>query len=183
MAEPIFVSAIDSPLGCFFVATREGLAIGSDGPRPGPSDPLTWGRWRWPADDVLPAGRRHTQIRAQLRGYFAGRIRTLTIPVSMTGRPHDVASWQAAREIPYGKTLTYGELALEIGRPGTARAVGRAMAACPLPLLVPCHRVVGAGGRRCGDPEGWMLREALLAHERSFLEPEKIESSRERRRV
>jgi methylated-DNA-[protein]-cysteine S-methyltransferase len=174
--DSILVSAVETSLGSFFLATRGDVAIASAGPRAGPSDPLAWGRWSWPEAAIALAGRRHTAIHAELRAYFAGKIRTLTIPVSLEGRPYDVAAWQAAREIPYGKTLTYGELALELGRPGTARAAGRAMSVCPLPVLVPCHRVVGAGGRRCGEPEGWKRREALLALERSFLEPNKHEA-------
>lgn len=164
----IRVSAVPTPFGAFFIATRDGLAIATAGPRPGPSDPRAWARWLWPDRPVEPAGREHGGLRVELRAYFAGRIQTLTIPVLLDGRPLDVAAWQAAREIPYGKTLTYGELALEVGRPGAARAMGRAMAACALPILVPCHRVVGAGGKRCGEPESWAQREALLARERAF---------------
>jgi methylated-DNA-[protein]-cysteine S-methyltransferase len=170
-SEPLEVSAVDTPFGVLFAAGRDGVILATAGPREGPSDPVTWGRWQWPECSVRAAPSSHAELHKQVREYFAGRRRSFDVPVLLQGSQLAVLSWTAALEIPYARTLTYGEVALEIGAPGAARAVGRAMAVCPLPLLVPCHRVVGAGGRRCGAEESWRRRQSLLDFERGVEEP------------
>lgn len=134
-------------------------------------DPRAWARQRWPGESVVLRAPGHREIVAQVREYFAGRRRTLDVPLMLEGSDLHVRAWQAATEIPYGKSLTYGELAWDIGAPGAARAMGRAMTLCTVPLFVPCHRVIGSGGRRCGSLESWERRRDLLEFERSQLEP------------
>ncbi|MBI5137863.1 MAG: methylated-DNA--[protein]-cysteine S-methyltransferase [Nitrospirae bacterium] len=87
------------------------------------------------------------------------------VPLDPPGTPFQLAVWQAARRIPPGQVRTYGELAGAIGRPRAARAVGQALGANPVPLLVPCHRVVAAGGALGGFTGGTALKARLLAHE------------------
>jgi len=107
--------------------------------------------------------------RLQLQEYFQGERRDFDIRLDLLGLPpfSAVVLKQLIR-IPYGTTVTYGELASLAGRPRAARAVGRAMAINPLPLLIPCHRVVGAGGKMTGysGGEGIATKEWLLEHER-----------------
>ena len=82
-----------------------------------------------------------------VRGYFAGQpLQWSELPVHLSGTPFQVKVWQATRQIPYGETRTYGEIALEAGWPRAARAAGSALAHNSFGLLVPCHRVVAAGG-------------------------------------
>jgi methylated-DNA-[protein]-cysteine S-methyltransferase len=161
----VLVSGIATPFGALFIATRNGRVIASSGPRDGPEDALAWGRWRFEPDEVEAAGRAHRRLHEEVDEYFAGERTSFSAPLALDGRAFDVRIWEAAREIPYGAALTYGELALDVGAPGRARAVGRAMSICPAPLYVPCHRVVGASGKRCGDPESWERREALRRFE------------------
>ncbi len=78
---------------------------------------------------------------------------------------------EETRRIPFGETITYGELAKRIGRPRAARAVGGALGRNPLPLLIPCHRVVGLGGALTGYSEGVGIKEALLAWEKALIAP------------
>jgi methylated-DNA-[protein]-cysteine S-methyltransferase len=85
-------------------------------------------------------------VRAQLGEYFDGRRRGFDIPLGPAGSPFELAVWQALTEIPYGETVSYGELATRIGRPGAPRAVGVANARNPIAVIVPCHRVIGADG-------------------------------------
>ncbi|NLG37444.1 MAG: methylated-DNA--[protein]-cysteine S-methyltransferase [Clostridiales bacterium] len=106
----------------------------------------------------------------QLAAYFAGALRAFSLPLSLTGSPFSLRVWQACLEIPYGQTLTYGELALRIGAPGAARAVGGALNRNPVPILIPCHRVVGAGGALTGYAGGVGVKERLLGLERSAPE-------------
>jgi len=101
----------------------------------------------------------------ELVEYAAGQRRTFTVPVCLDGlTPFRVAVALALRQVPFGRTVTYGELARRAGRPGAARAVGQAMAANPVPILVPCHRVVAAEGLG-GFGGGAALKRRLLALE------------------
>jgi methylated-DNA-[protein]-cysteine S-methyltransferase len=92
------------------------------------------------------------------------------LPLASTGTPFQITVWRELQAIPYGETISYGELARRIGKPKAARAVGLANGANPLPLVVPCHRVVGSDGRLTGYGGGLPIKEALLAHERSHRE-------------
>ena len=120
-----------------------------------------------------PPGRRNRtrarKARQQILGLLAGRRRALALDYRLPDGLTDFARavlTQVAR-IPWGDTLTYGEVAIVAGRPGAARAVGNVMAANQLPLIVPCHRVVAAGGRLGGFGGRPELKRALLAHEGS----------------
>ncbi len=107
------------------------------------------------------------QAEHEIRQYLAGRRRRFAVPLDLAGVPSfHRRVMQAARRIPYGRTLTYGELASRAGSPHAARAVGQAMARNPLPLVVPCHRVVAAGGGLGGFGGGLALKRRLLALER-----------------
>lgn len=99
---------------------------------------------------------------AQLREYFSGGRRVFDLPLDVRGTAFQRAAWSKVARIPYGATMTYGEIARRIGKPRAARAVGAAMAANPLPLLVPCHRVIGANGSLVGYGGGLEMKAALL---------------------
>jgi len=98
----------------------------------------------------------------QLVAYFAGRLREFDLPLHPHGTPFDHRVWDVVRTIPYGSTLTYGEIAARLEDPGASRAVGHANARNPLPIVVPCHRVVGTSGRLTGYAGGIHRKQALL---------------------
>lgn len=100
----------------------------------------------------------------QLDEYFEGRRRSFSLPLSPEGTPFQLAVWRALADIPYGETITYGELARRVGRPAAFRAVGQANGANPLPIVYPCHRVVAAGGLG-GYGGGLDVKRRLLALE------------------
>ena len=109
-----------------------------------------------------------TNLAAQVREYFEGRRRGFDLSVDWRGRTEfQKAIWGELQRVPFGKTIGYGELAARAGRAGAARAVGRAMATNPTPLIVPCHRVVGAGGALHGfsAPGGVEFKRRLLDFE------------------
>lgn len=89
-------------------------------------------------------------VRAQIDAYFAGRRTRFDLPLAPAGTDFQLSVWQWLATIPYGQTRTYGEMARALGRPGASRAVGAANGANPLPLILPCHRVVGASGKLIG---------------------------------
>lgn len=112
---------------------------------------------------------RDDAVAAQLDEYFAGARRTFDVPVDLSeerGFRRDVLE-TLLRDVPYGETVTYGELAEMAGGPRAARAVGTTMAGCPVPIVIPCHRVVAAGGigGYGGGAAGVDLKRALLALE------------------
>ncbi len=103
---------------------------------------------------------------AQLRQYFAGRRSEFDLPLAPQGTPFQLAVWRELQKIPYGQTISYGELARRIGNPKASRAVGSANGANQIPIVIPCHRVIAAGGKLGGFGGGLPVKEALLAHER-----------------
>jgi methylated-DNA-[protein]-cysteine S-methyltransferase len=99
---------------------------------------------------------------SQLEAYFAGSSDSFVLPTRRNGTEFQLTVWGALREIGYGETITYGELATRIGRPRAARAVGQALARNPLPIVVPCHRVVGHLGELTGFGGGIERKRLLL---------------------
>ena len=115
------------------------------------------------------AGLAHlARLAEELAGYFAGTRTAFTVAVNgAAGTPFQRAAWAGLGAIPYGRTWTYGGQAAAIGRPTACRAVGRANGANPVCIVVPCHRVVGAGGSLTGFTAGLDRKRWLLDHERA----------------
>ncbi len=107
---------------------------------------------------------RLADLLARLQAYFAGDpVSFDDVPLDLEGRPPFArAVWAALRTLPRGQTITYGELARRVGKPRAARAVGRAMATNPLPIIIPCHRVLGKGNALTGFGGGLDLKAAML---------------------
>jgi methylated-DNA-[protein]-cysteine S-methyltransferase len=106
---------------------------------------------------------------AQLGEYFAGRRRRFDIPVQVSGTPFQERVWLELREIPFGETVSYAELATMVGHPKAFRAVGQANGANPVPIVLPCHRVIAAGGGLGGYGGGLSMKRKLLALEGAQL--------------
>lgn len=111
---------------------------------------------------LLEDGDRTAEVRRQLEEYFAGRRQTFDLPLAAEGTPFEKTVWEELRRIPFGETRSYAEIARAIGRPGAARAVGRANGANPIPVVVPCHRVIGADGSLTGFGGGLDAKAQLL---------------------
>lgn len=108
---------------------------------------------------------RTSTAREQLAEYADGSRTTFDLPLAPTGTAWQQAVWRALLAIPFGETCSYGELARQLGRPQAARAVGSANGSNRIPLVIPCHRVVGADGSLTGFGGGLHLKTRLLAHE------------------
>jgi len=149
---------IDTPVGTLLLAgdaehlKKVHFQAGPHRQRPDPG---------WSADP-----RPFAALIAQLEEYFAGRRRTFAVPLAPEGTPFQLTVWRALTAIPYGETVSYGELARRIGKPDAPRAVGLANGANPLPILVPCHRVIGADGSLTGFGGGLAIKSRLLTLER-----------------
>jgi methylated-DNA-[protein]-cysteine S-methyltransferase len=106
------------------------------------------------------------EVERQLDAYFAGERRVFDLEIAPEGTPFQLTVWRALVEVPYGETTSYGELARRIGHPSAVRAVGLANGANPISIVIPCHRVVGAGGALTGYGGGLPVKRALLDLER-----------------
>lgn len=146
-------TVVASPVGPLLVTARDGAITGvAFAPETAPSaEP--------PADALL------LRAAEQLVAYFAGERETFDLPLAPAGTPFQHAVWDALARIPHGTTTTYGELATALGRPGASRAVGLANGTNPIAIVLPCHRVIGSGGRLTGYGGGLPAKRWLLAHE------------------
>jgi O-6-methylguanine DNA methyltransferase len=106
-----------------------------------------------------------TEAERQLRAYFAGQLRRFELPLDMRGTEFQLRVWRELENIPYGETRSYTQIAAAINAPQAVRAVGAANGANPIPIIVPCHRVIGSSGKLVGYGGGLPLKKRLLALE------------------
>ena len=147
-------AVVDSPLGALTVVGEDGLLAGLYLPDQRHRPPAE--RLGERDDATLPA------LREQLAAYLSGQLRRIEVPLAPAGTPFQAAVWAALREVPYGSTTTYGELAASVGRPRAVRAVGAANGRNPWCVVVPCHRVVAADGSLTGYAGGLDVKRFLL---------------------
>jgi methylated-DNA-[protein]-cysteine S-methyltransferase len=154
----MYFTYIESPVGTLLLAgaaeALRTIRLPADG-GPAPADPA------W---ESRPAAFRDGV--AQLHSYFAGTLRRFELALAPVGTPFQLRVWRALLEIPYGETTSYGALARTLGAPGAARAVGLANGRNPLPIVIPCHRVIGGDGSLTGYGGGLRIKRFLLDLER-----------------
>jgi len=164
---PVFTRTIDSPVGPLSLAASDaGLhAVEFAGHR----HPVPRGDdWREGPHPTLDAAE------AQLGEYFAGTRRSFDLPFAARGTDFQKSVWGALTRIPYGRTASYVELARMVGKPTASRAVGAANGRNPLSIVVPCHRVIGAGGALTGFGGGLPTKEFLLTLEGAWPQGDRL---------
>jgi O-6-methylguanine DNA methyltransferase len=170
LRSPIIAPAtLETPLGPVYLAfSATGLMAlafaGDDVPSPiaSPASPQN----EPPKAETLKKWR--SQVVQALEDYFAGRpVNFENLPLDLEGSPFHLQVWQELRKIPLGETISYQEMARRLGNPKAARAVGQACGANPIPLIVPCHRVIAANGALGGFSSGLERKRWLLAHEKA----------------
>jgi methylated-DNA-[protein]-cysteine S-methyltransferase len=153
-ASAIGYAVIESPVGPLLFSGDErglrGISFAPHAPRPG---------WRPDRRPVAEAIR-------QIEAYFAAELRDFDLPLAPQGTDFQLTVWKELRRIPYGATISYGELALRIEKPKASRAVGAANGANPIPIVIPCHRVIGTNGTLTGYGGGLPIKTKLLDLER-----------------
>jgi methylated-DNA-[protein]-cysteine S-methyltransferase len=117
---------------------------------------------RQPLDKWQRSGNMFTQAKRELTEYFAGTRTEFTVPIKLSGSSFQRAVWQALQDVPYGETCSYGDIAHAINNPKSSRAVGGANNANPIPVIVPCHRIIGADKSMTGFGGGIPTKEFLL---------------------
>ena len=160
--DTIVLGLADTPIGPFgAVFTARGLACLTF-----PSQPLeeceAWVRTHRPEARVIRDHPALTVLSAQLTAYLEGSLHQFSIPLDLRGTPFQLDVWQALQQIPYGEVRSYADVAAHVGRPRAVRAVGMANHANPVPIVVPCHRVIGSNRSLTGYGGGLDLKERLL---------------------
>jgi methylated-DNA-[protein]-cysteine S-methyltransferase len=153
----IWYTHFESPIGTTLLATDErGLRLISfaEGRRP-----------ERPESNWLKDPAPFKEVIRQLRAYFAGELKNFDLRLSLIGTDFQLRVWKMLQTIPYGETTSYGRLACRLGSPNAARAVGLANGSNPIPIIVPCHRVIGSNGSLVGYGGGLPNKKALLALE------------------
>jgi len=161
----VLYSQLESPVGILHLASTErgltAIALGESS--------YAWlSRFRervFPGSELEPAGKAHERFERELSEYFAGKRRLFDLPLDIRGTDFQKQVWAAVTQVPFGRTTTYATLALLVDRPKSSRAVGGANGANPLPIVIPCHRVVGASGHLTGYGGGLPIKRWLLTHE------------------
>lgn len=147
---------------CFSERGLQALHFNNPGSQEGPL---------WPVgqnDQDLAAHLRRwrQEAAAALKAYFAGEPRSFeNLTIDLHGTPFQIMVWQALRQVPFGATTSYQALAESLGRPQSARAMGGALGANPLPIIIPCHRVIASNGSLGGYSAGLQYKRLLLSHE------------------
>lgn len=158
----MFFTYCDSPIGKLLLAgdaqALRVVSLPNDRNHLVPADD-----WRESVDAL------HDAVR-QLRAYFAGELHEFELPVDPVGTEFQRQVWEALQAIPYGTTVSYSELARRLRKPTATRAVGAANGANPIPIIIPCHRVIGANGSLTGFGGGLDAKRWLLEHEHALPE-------------
>jgi methylated-DNA-[protein]-cysteine S-methyltransferase len=150
----IYYTHYESPMGTMLLAADErGLRLISFASGKRPERPQSgWQQYRAPFAETI----------RQLRAYFERELKDFDLPLSLEGTEFQLRVWKNLRAIPYGQTISYGELARRVGNSKGARAVGLANGSNPIPIIVPCHRVIGSNGSLVGYGGGLSNKKALL---------------------
>ncbi|MDT3767608.1 methylated-DNA--[protein]-cysteine S-methyltransferase [Gleimia hominis] len=145
-----------SPIGDLILSARSDELVACQFADHTRTDNPYVGVWVSPADSVL------SNAAEELAAYFEGELRTFAVPHNVSGPAFSERVWRALEAIPYGETVSYGDIARKLGKPGAARAVGSAVGRNPLCIVLPCHRVIGADGSITGFTGGVERKRALL---------------------
>lgn len=158
-AEPLVYGYLESPVGPLLLVADADHLRGISFPDSSRKQEPQAG---WRRDDAY-----FPDTTAQLLGYFAGELREFSLPLLFDGTDFQKTVWQALCDIPYGETMSYGALAAKLGNPNASRAVGAANGANPLPIIAPCHRVIGADSSMTGFGGGVDVKHFLLNLEKA----------------
>lgn len=151
------IRIIDSPVGKLRLVAEDGFLT-----------ELRFGGEPAVFDGDVENSRLLDEVERQLGEYFCGARKSFDLPIRMKGTPFQMEDWEALKGIPYGETVTYGEIARRIGRPNASRAVGMANHNNPISIIVPCHRVIGKNGKLTGYGGGLNAKQLLLELEQKW---------------
>ena len=165
----VYCTSFESRIGRIYVASTERGVCKISVPRESRKDFFGWLKEHFDPETVNDNRARNREIIDQLSRYFNGRLAKFNCPIDLMGTPFQVRVWKELRNIPYGSTITYKSLARKVLAPKAFQAVGRANGANPLPIIIPCHRVLGSDGSLVGYSCGVKTKEFLLRLEGAII--------------
>ncbi len=165
----VYWSSFDSRIGTIYLAsTAKGICrIGI--PASTKREFIVWLESRFDSGEIVESPAKNKAAMDQLNRYFDRKLARFSVKAHLVGTPFQIRVWKELRKIGYGRTISYKELARRIGKPGAYQAVGRANSQNPLPILIPCHRVVGVNDDLRGYAAGTKTKEFLLRLEGALL--------------
>ncbi len=168
-ATKVYCTSFDSRIGRIYVASTEKGVCKISVPKESRKDFFGWLKENFEPETVSDNRARNKDVIDQLSRYFNGRLAKFTCPIDLLGTPFQIRVWNEVSKIPYGSTITYKHLAKRAGVPKATQAVGRANGANPLPIIIPCHRVLGSNGALVGYSCGVKTKEFLLRLEGAII--------------
>lgn len=165
----VYCTSFDSKIGLIYVASTEKGVCKISVPRQSKRDFFGWLRENFDDSEVVDNKSRNKEAMEQLNRYFNGKLAKFSCPVDLIGTPFQIRVWKELARIPYGTTISYKQLAKRLGTSRGFQAVGRANAANPVPIIVPCHRVLGTDGSLVGYASGIKTKEFLLKLEGALM--------------
>jgi O-6-methylguanine DNA methyltransferase len=169
VAVKVFCTSFESRIGRIYVASSEKGVCKISVPNETHKDFFQWLSRHYEPECVVDNRSRNRDIIDQLNRYFNGKLVRFTCPVDPIGTEFQIRVWKELAKISYGVTVTYKQIARRISAPGSSQAVGRANGANPLPIIIPCHRVIGADGSLIGYSCGIKTKEFLLRLEGAII--------------
>ena len=165
----IYCTSFDSRIGRIYVASTEDGVCKISVPKETRKDFIGWLKENFDPETVTDNRARNKEVIDQLNRYFNGKLAKFTCPIDLIGTPVQIRVWHEVSKIPYGSTITYKNLAKRAGVPKATQAVGRANGANPLPIIIPCHRILGSNGALVGYSCGVKTKEFLLRLEGAII--------------
>lgn len=175
--EPVYYATVQLPMGRFLVASTDRGLCRLTLPGEEVVNFWSWLDRHFSKSPLHENVSRHEEVAEQLGAYFRGELREFDLKLDLRATPFQKAVLQRIAEIPYGQTRSYSQIATSIGRPQAPRAVGAATGSNPIPIVIPCHRVVGADGRLVGFGGGLPFKVMLLRLEGHRLRGTRIEKA------
>jgi O-6-methylguanine DNA methyltransferase len=165
----VYCTSFDSKIGLIYIASTDQGVCKISVPRQTKKDFFRWLRENFDDSEVADNKSRNKEVMDQLNRYFNGKLAKFTCAIDMRGTPFQLRVWKELQKISYGTTISYKQLAKRLGTSRGFQAIGRANAANPLPIIVPCHRVLGTDGTLIGYASGVKTKEFLLKLEGSLM--------------
>lgn len=169
LVQKVFCTSFDSRIGRIYVASTENGVCKMSVPKETRKDFFQWLKEHFDIDAVTDNRARNREVIDQLSRYFNGKLAKFNVPVDLMGTPFQIRVWRELCRISYGTTITYKNLARRVLAPRAFQAVGRANGANPVPIIIPCHRVLGSNGALVGYSCGIKTKEFLLRLEGAIM--------------
>jgi methylated-DNA-[protein]-cysteine S-methyltransferase len=169
VATKVYCTSFESKIGRIYVASTDRGVCKISVPRESRKDFFEWLKKHFDVDAIIDNRSKNKEVVDQLNRYFNGKLAKFTVPVDLIGTPFQLRVWRELSRIPYGITSSYKHVSRKVSAPKGFQAVGRAAGQNPLPIIIPCHRVLGANGAMVGYSCGVKTKELLLRLEGAII--------------